>query len=111
MAAEVVGVPRIREALEVNDWAADESTDVEGLDVGSDEGEDGFGGFEVEEAQMEREFVDMKTALNGGDGVREALGETDDGDGETQVEELERMMLKLQTVRGKLWYQCFICKL
>lgn len=92
---------RIREALEANEWAGDESADLDGLDAPLDDEADAWGGFEVVEAEMEREFVNMKTALNGGNEVQDALGGRSVQDEEEQVQELERMMVKLQAVRGK----------
>lgn len=109
MATEVVGLARIREALEANEWAGDESADFVGLDAAHDEEADVWGGFEVEEAEMEREFMSMKTALNGGDEVQEGLGGSSDEDEEQQVQELERMMVKLQAVKGKEYNHCIRC--
>lgn len=103
---EAVGVGRLREALEANDWAGGDSggggLGLLGDDAGeADEGEDAFNGsFEAEELEMNMELMGMKTAIHGADGSgRDGADEGDDQ--ELQVEELERMMHKLQAVRGK----------
>ncbi|KAI9860748.1 MAG: hypothetical protein M1813_005671 [Trichoglossum hirsutum] len=102
---ELVGLERIREALEANDWAADD--DIEGLDGldDSDEDREQGSGFSAEAAEMEREMFGLKIAIHGGgDGSAQKLGEEeeegDDGqDEEFQVEQLEAMMLRMQAVK------------
>lgn len=96
---EPVGIARIKEALEANEWAADEEPDVDALGLYDDDDEGFEGTFAAEEAEIGMEIMGMKTAVNGGDTVREALGGEED-DGAEQVEELERMMLKMQAIRG-----------
>lgn len=56
-------------------------------------GEGEWGAFSVEEAEMNMELLGMKTAVNGGDAG-------DEEDEALQVEELERMMGKLQAIKG-----------
>jgi hypothetical protein len=92
---EKVGIERLREVLEANDWegGADEG---EGLLDGDDE--NGFNGsVEAEELEMNMELMGMKNAIHAaGDSTSNAAN---DGE-EVQVEELEVMMHKLQAVRG-----------
>ncbi|KAI9816823.1 MAG: hypothetical protein M1827_001468 [Pycnora praestabilis] len=106
---EPVGVARIKEALEANDWAADNNDDygnvLLGLDSSDDEGSNG--GFGAEAAEVEREVFGMRSAIhsNGeGDEGQESdkdRGDTDfdEGDEELQVEQLEAMMLRVQAVK------------
>ena len=84
-----MGISRLKEALEAHEWEGDSADDVpEELDLGS---EDGFG---AEAAQMEREMMGLKTAVNDGGEIE------DDGDGgDDDVEELENMMLKVQAIK------------
>jgi hypothetical protein len=91
---EGVGVQRVREALEACDWESSE-----GLDFGADDGdEDGFGGFAVEEAEMNMELFGMKSALHGfDDEIPE--GEADEAE---DVEELEVLMRKAMAIKGIL---------
>lgn len=81
---EKVGIERLKEALEACEW---EGADVD--TVSDDLGlEDGFGD---EAAQVEREFMGLNMAVNGGEGA-------DEGEDEG-VEELESMMLKMQAIK------------
>ena len=83
---EATGVQRVREALEAAEW---EST--AGLDFGDDEGFENS--FAAEEAEMNMELFDMKSALAGYDGDEE--GETEDND----VDNLEVMMRKMVAIK------------
>lgn len=91
---ELQGIARIKEALEANDWAADddEAHDLEGVD--DDEAFPST--FAAEEAEISMEFAGLKTAVNGGSAVVDALGEEDEA---FQVEEMERMISKLQVIK------------
>jgi Alpha and gamma adaptin binding protein p34 len=95
-----MGIERLREALEANDWESNElgegisPEDFEGDDEGEGEGGIGFG---IEAAEMEMEMFGMKQAIYGG-GEEEDDDEEDQGDG---VEQLQAMMLRMQAVRGK----------
>lgn len=97
---EPTGIDRIREALETTEWdgAEDDFGDILGEDDLESMGEDGngeWGAFSMEEAEMNMELLGMKTAVNGGSAT--------DEDGEAvQVEELERMMGKLQAIKGTI---------
>ncbi|TKA82361.1 hypothetical protein B0A49_00102 [Cryomyces minteri] len=98
---EPVGVARVKEALEANDWAADEVLDVDAL---SDDDDTFAGTFAAEEVEMERELWGLKSAVRGADAedASSALLEGDHAAAEdeaSQVEELERMMLKMQAVK------------
>ena len=82
------GITRIREALEANDW---ESVDEEDIEIGCPEST----GFDLEQAQMEQEFAGLKMAMSGGHPANDA-----ESDQEFQVDEMERIMGKMVTVRG-----------
>jgi hypothetical protein len=96
-----MGLERLREALEANDWeGADElgeDATLEGLDEDDEEAE-GSMGFGIDAAEMEEEMAGMKRAIYGG-----GLGEEDEEDAnqDQEVEKLQAMMLKMQAVRGK----------
>ena len=91
---ERVGVARLREALEAHEW---EGESADGLEGGLDLKGEGKYGFDAEAAQMEREMMGLKLAMNGDDG-EEVIGVEDDV-GDDGVQELENMMLKMQAVR------------
>ncbi|GAB7351150.1 hypothetical protein MBLNU459_g1603t3 [Dothideomycetes sp. NU459] len=84
---EAVGLARVREALEANDWSA------QGLGVDGDQ-EDLLGGFDAEEAQMNAELWGLKASLLAPD-----ADEGQDGDGALQVEGLDQMMGQLLAIR------------
>ncbi|GME28164.1 hypothetical protein GTA08_BOTSDO04110 [Neofusicoccum parvum] len=93
---EKVGMERVREALEANDWegGGGEEADFEDFEagLGSDDDDGDWGKtFAAEEAEMGVELMGLKTELNG--------GEEDEEDEAAQVEELERMMSKLSGIR------------
>ena len=77
------GVERLREALETTDWEGDVGEGEQGSE-GSEGGGDDEGETELREAILHRDED----------------GEEEDEDEEVKVEELEAMMLKLQTARG-----------
>ena len=84
---EPVGVARIKEALEANDWAGGGDAGLEGGD------DDAFENtFAAEEAEMGIELFGMKGAIHGEEGDDEA----------PQVEELEQMMQRMQAIKGML---------
>ncbi len=98
-----MGIERLREALETNDWENNElseAVDLEDLDDGG-EGSIGFG---IEAAEMGMEMFGMKQAIYGeksGEGNQDEEGE-DEG-----VEQLQAMILRMQAVRGKFfWCLC-----
>jgi hypothetical protein len=97
---EPTGIDRVREALETTEWdgADDDIGDILGEDDLENIGEVGngeWGAFSMEEAEMNMELLGMKTAVNGGSA-------TDEEDEAVQVEELERMMGKLQAIKGTI---------
>ncbi|KAK4691169.1 hypothetical protein P7C71_g5774, partial [Lecanoromycetidae sp. Uapishka_2] len=91
---EKVGLERLKEALEANEWdGGDPDTDALSDDLGL--GENGFG---AEAAQIERELMGLKMAVNSGaneDGSKDPQEEVED----ESVEEMERMMLKIQAIK------------
>ena len=90
-----MGIARVREALEANSWAADEDKDLDQLGQPKKKKNPSFGDtFAAEEAEMNVELMNMKTAVNDGN-------EADEANEALQVEELERMMGRLQAVKGK----------
>jgi len=96
---EPMGLERLKEALEANDWdGGDDAGDELMLEDFEDNDEtEGSIGFGIEAAEMEAEMAGMKQAIYGG-GVDE---EDEDGNGDEDVEKLQAMMLKMQAVRGK----------
>lgn len=104
---EKVGMARLKEALEANEWEVGDGDDFDGLDdLGFDDvGDDASLGFgeEAEEAQMEmwglrgalrqREQEEREVTIDDA-GETKRDGEDDDG-----VQELEAMMLRMQAVR------------
>jgi hypothetical protein len=95
-----MGIERLREALETNDWESNElgeELSLEDLEDGGEEGE-GSIGFGIEAAEMEMEMFGMKQAIYGGNNGEEM----DDEEGQDEeVEQLQAMMLRMQAVRGK----------
>jgi len=87
---ERVGLERLKEALEANEWEGG-GVDADALSDGLGHGDDGCG---AEMGQMEREMTGLKMAVNGdgGEDGEEEVG----GEG---VEEMERMMLKMQAIK------------
>lgn len=95
-----MGIERLREALETNDWESNElgeELSLEDLEDGDEEGE-GSIEFGIEAAEMEVEMFGMKQAIYGGNNGEEM----DDEEGQDEeVEQLQAMMLRMQAVRGK----------
>jgi hypothetical protein len=102
--AEPMGIERLQEALEANDWDGGddidgEKIDLEDLDENDDEA-DGSVGFGIDPAEMEAEMAGMKQDIyGGGDGIEDE--NIDEENGDKEVEQLQAMMLKVQAVRGK----------
>lgn len=95
-----MGMERLREALETNDWESNElgeGINAEDLGFGGEEGEASTG-LRFEAAEMEMEMFGMKQAIHGG-----GNGEVDeDEEGQDdEVEKLQAIMLRMQAVRGK----------
>ncbi|KAF2806578.1 uncharacterized protein BDZ99DRAFT_490322 [Mytilinidion resinicola] len=81
---ERVGLQRLKEALETNDWAGD------GEDLDDEEGFEST--FAAEEAEMNMELFGMKSAVN---------GDEDGADKVDQVDDLEHMMQRMQAIKEK----------
>ncbi|KAH6626558.1 hypothetical protein B0J18DRAFT_477319 [Chaetomium sp. MPI-SDFR-AT-0129] len=105
---ERVGVARVLEALEANDWAGGGLDEFDEGDEEVEEGKRELGdGFEEDDDEFDPEklgfgfdrgdFVGLKKAIwsGGGDGEDDEEEEV----GEKEVQKLEQMMLKLQAVR------------
>jgi hypothetical protein len=107
---ERMGVARVREALEANDWSGGGMGDGDGEE---DEGDDGDGvkdedddefdprsldfGFDKEDFAGLRKAIWAGIAEDDGEGSKEQVEEKEVGD--EDVQKLERMMRKLQTVK------------
>ncbi|KAK8170396.1 alpha and gamma adaptin binding protein p34-domain-containing protein [Phyllosticta citribraziliensis] len=96
---EKVGVERVREALEANDWDGDDVGAGLDLGLGDEDGDEGdwHSSFAAEEAEMGFELAGMKAAIGGG--ADDDGDDDDDADQAAEVEELERMMSKLQGIK------------
>jgi hypothetical protein len=98
---EPMGIERLKEALEANDW---DGGDDLGGDLGlagieGDDDDDKSVGFGLEAAEMEMEMFGMKQAIAG---EPSGSGEADeDADQADEVDQLEALMLRMQAVRGK----------
>ncbi|EKD20456.1 uncharacterized protein L3040_004256 [Drepanopeziza brunnea f. sp. 'multigermtubi'] len=104
--SEPLGMDRLKEALEANDWeGSDElgdAIDLDGLeeDDSDDAASIGFGLGAADKAEMEKEMRGMKMdiyagSISGGGDDRGDAEEPSDKD----VEDLQAMMLKMQAVR------------
>lgn len=90
---EPTGIARIKEAIETTDWSNVEDDFELSEEALLGDGElDYDGTFAAEEAEMNMEFMGLKTAIAG--------GSADDEDQEEQVEEMARMMARLQAIKG-----------
>ena len=104
--SEPMGIERLKEALETNDWENNElgeGISLKDLDE-EDEGGEGSIGFGIEAAEMEMEMFGMKQAIYGG-GNEEEINDEEGQD--EDVEQLQAMMLRMQAVRGAC--SSFIC--
>ena len=98
-----MGLERLKEAFEANDWEGGddlgEDLTLEDLDGDGEEAE-GSIGFGIDPSEMEEEMAGMKRAIYGGDlGMEEE--DENEADQDEEVEKLQAMMLKMQAVRGK----------
>ena len=101
---ELMGVDRLREALEANDWDGDDGTEgeinLDDLEAGEEDDDDRSIGFGIDPAEMKEEMAGMKQAIyEGSAGVDGEIENEEEGDKE--IEALQAMMLKMQAVRGK----------
>lgn len=99
---EPMGLERLKEALEANDWAGGEEyggeIDFDKLEEDDDADESGSLDFGIGSEEMKDEMAGMKRAIYGG-GAEDEDEEMQDED-EEEVEKLQTMMLKMQAVRG-----------
>lgn len=96
---EKTGLSRLYEALEANEWAATATADDDIDFDGSSGSSDFLFGAELDSNEYELGAALLDEPPSKGD---EQKGE-DGGEGEddTQVMELERMMIRIQAVKGK----------
>jgi len=98
-----MGIERLKEALETNDWEGVdelESFDLDALNEEDGDDDDGSLGFGIDPAEMAEEMAGMKRAIYGGI-LGDETGEVEDAEDDDEVEKLQAMMLKMQAVRGK----------
>lgn len=96
-----MGVARVREALEANEWSLDEISQFEEMgfsEENSDNESEYLRTFAAEEAEMEMELAGMKTAM-----LKEGQSGSSAGSDvmDEHVEELGKMMGSLQAIKGK----------
>lgn len=110
ISSEREGMPRIKEVLETHDWSMTTS-EVEDDSDGGDDLEDSLlgmtssRGFGNEVHELEREMFGLRMAIErgGGDGENEDEDEGGhDDDGELDVESMESLMMRMQTIRGMI---------
>ncbi|PQE33458.1 LSM domain-containing protein [Rutstroemia sp. NJR-2017a WRK4] len=97
--SEPMGIERLKEALEANDWdGGNDLGDDLGLDdIDGDDDDDKSVGFGLEAAEMEMEMFGMKQAIAG---EPSGSGDVDeDADQADEVDQLEALMLRMQAVR------------
>jgi hypothetical protein len=105
MHSEPMGIERMKEALEANEWDGGddlgEGINPDEFDSGGNGDAEGEGsiGFGIEAAEMEMEMFGMKQAIYGGSVGDEAENE-DESEQDQEVEKLQAMMLRMQAVRG-----------
>ncbi|KAI9667487.1 MAG: hypothetical protein M1821_000303 [Bathelium mastoideum] len=93
---EQVGIARVRDALEANDWTGEGSVDLDEFEGPLDSPTGDGRGFNMEGQEMSFEFAALKSALAGDASRSEAEGGEADSE---QVDELDRMMVHLQAAR------------
>ena len=101
---EKVGLARLKEVLEANEWEGAGGDDFEGLDdLGFDN--DASLGFGEEAAEAQMEMWGIHDAVRAEEQEEEGEGQGEGGEqgknevGDKDVQELEAMMLKMQAVR------------
>lgn len=101
---ESMGLDRLKEALEANDWDGgdpmDGAIDLEELEDSGGENDHDLG-IGIDPAEMEAEMAGMKQAIYGGLNIEEEDATIDEDSADKEVEQLQSMMLKMQAVRGK----------
>ncbi|KAM3083658.1 hypothetical protein ACMFMG_002225 [Clarireedia jacksonii] len=97
--SEPMGIERLKEALEANDWDGgdDLGGDLDLDDIDGDDDDDKSLGFGLEAAEMEMEMFGMKQAIAG---EPSGSGDADeDANQADEVDQLEALMLRMQAVR------------
>lgn len=89
---EVVGLERLREALESNEWDGGGLDDIV-LGDDDDDNDNTGGGFTSEAAEAEHEFLDLKRAL-----IEDP--EADNRFQDNEVEKLQEVMSKMHAIKG-----------
>lgn len=90
---EKLGLERAKEALEANEWSA--ST------IGDEDDEEGIGGIDDEQAQMNAELWGLKASLLDPDNE----GDEDEGSA-LQLVSVEQMMSQLMAIKGTINERC-----
>lgn len=103
LVVELMGVERLKEALEANDWDGDDDLDdevnLDDFEADDDEAE-GSIGFGIDSAETRDEMAGMKRAIyGGGEDYEDEID--DEPAGDKEIEQLQAMMLKMQAVRGR----------
>jgi hypothetical protein len=108
-----VGIARLKEALEANDWANDVGDDEDFDMADFDSDNEGSVGFSFEAADFEGDFAALKQRLYEGeddDVAPNSKGGLGNGSEEKGVEDMERLISKMQAIKGKpftyyyMWY-------
>lgn len=100
---EPMGLERLKEALESNDWDGDDleaAAALEDLKDSDDSEDEGSLDFGIGRDEMAEEMKGMKQAIYGGTISGEAAN-PDEAEQDEEVEKLQAMMLKMQAVRGR----------
>ncbi|KAK3691520.1 hypothetical protein LTR37_018597 [Vermiconidia calcicola] len=98
---EKVGLERLKEALEANEWTDAGLSDEDDLDLGymGLEDDDNTNSFALDEAEMTAELFGMKAALNGDDFEPEADDFIPPSQQKKDVDDLDRMMGTLLAIK------------
>lgn len=99
-----MGLDRLKEALESNDWEGEDleaSVDIDDFEDDAESDDDGEGSlsFGIDRDEMEEDMKGMKQAIYGGT-ISGGELDKDEVEQDQEVEKLQAMMLKMQAVRG-----------
>ncbi len=101
--SEPLGVERLKEALETNDWEGlgelDDALGLDEFDDGVTSDDEGSIGFGISKAEVEADMKGMKQAIYSGGLHGNEDGENAEDDDE--VEKLQSMIQKMQAVKGR----------
>jgi len=100
-----MGMDRLKEALEANDWEGENpetSVDLEDFVDEIDSDGEGSIGFGIDRDEMEEEMRGMKQEIYGGT-ISGGEIDRDEVEQDEEVEKLQAMMTKMQAVRGKFF--------